>query len=165
MFYDLNKIEQIGKILDILENCQGIEQERLYHPEGDVFNHSLQVYKWALRETNDIDLLFAALLHDVGKQIDSHEHEKYGTALLGDLISDKTRWLIDNHMRFWNYIIGRMRKYKKTIRLANHEYFVELAQLGRWDNLGRNPKVKIQYDRIVIINEIKGRTENHGKNK
>ena len=72
--YNFTKISSSAPMLNLLEKCRGIEQHPVWHPEGDVFNHSLQTVKCAFRESDDIDLIVAAMLHDVGKQI-----SKWGT--------------------------------------------------------------------------------------
>ena len=49
----------------------GVEQEKKYHPEGDVYQHTLQVIDWAasLRSQAQypLGLMVAALCHDFGK--------------------------------------------------------------------------------------------------
>ena len=55
-----------------LENVQG---SPVYHPEGDVLYHSLQVFELARdRRPYDEEFLLAALLHDVGKGLDRSRH-------------------------------------------------------------------------------------------
>src|ERR1700722_17913322 len=55
-----------------LENVQG---SRVYHPEGDVLYHSLQVFEQAKdRRPYDEEFLLAALLHDIGKGLDPANH-------------------------------------------------------------------------------------------
>lgn len=154
MFYNLKRIDQIGKLFNILENCQGVNQAEKYHPEGDVFIHSIQVLKWAMRESTDIDLIFAAMLHDVGKQIDKKGHEDYSIKMLNGLISNKTAWLIKNHMRFWYFIRGDMRKLSSVKDLHQNKWIPDLCMLARWDKLGRNPHLKIEYNRIEIIEKL-----------
>ena len=61
-------------LFKMMEACQGVEQNPEWHPEGDVFNHLLQSTLIALRETQDIDLILAAMFHDVGKAEDSKNH-------------------------------------------------------------------------------------------
>jgi predicted HD phosphohydrolase len=146
--------ELMNPIFDILENCRGVEQMDEHHPEGDVFTHSLQCYWWACRESKDTDLILAALLHDVGKAVISKGHEKEGLGLLDDLVSAKTLWLIQHHMRFWTYIKGEMRKLGKCLEIANHPWLPELVQLARWDKLARNPKKKVKYDREEIMERL-----------
>ena len=63
-------------LFNALERCVGIEQNNKYHPEKDVFNHSLQVLRLAFRETIDTDLILAAMLHDVGKADNKLGHKR-----------------------------------------------------------------------------------------
>lgn len=154
MFYNLKSIEQTGKLFNILENCKGVKQIITYHPEGDVFTHLIQTLKCAMRETSDLDLIFAAMLHDVGKQIDSKGHEDYAVKMLNGLISDKTAWLIKNHMRFWYFIHGDMRKLSSVKNLHQNKWIADLCMLVRWDKIARNPYLKIEYDRVKIIDKL-----------
>jgi len=156
MFYDFKKIEGVGNLFNILENCKGVEQMDLHHPEGDVFIHSVQCLQWAFRESKDIDLIFAAMLHDVGKQVDSKGHENYALQLLEGLISEKTAWLIKNHMRIWTLILGEMKKLKKVTDFIDHKWIPELVLLARWDKMARNPNKKINYDRMEIVDRLRG---------
>lgn len=155
MFYNFIKIEEFDPLFRTLEKCRGVEQMEEHHPEGDVFIHSLQVLKWAFRESNDIDLIIAAMLHDVGKQIGSRGHEQYAVKMLKGFISPKTAWLIENHMRFWYFILGDMKKLSKVKELGSHVWFKDLAILARWDKLGRKKNQQIDYDRIEILDRLK----------
>jgi len=152
--------ENTKEIFNILELCQGINQDPEWHPEGDVFNHSLQVVKLAFRESNDVDLILAAMLHDVGKSIESHGHEQIGCKLLDSYVSSKTLFLIENHMRIWNYLEGKMHKLSKCKFLASHPYLAELIQLARWDKKGRK-KTKVKYDKGKIIERLNKATGEH----
>lgn len=144
----------MGPLFDILEKTKGVEQKEIHHPEGDVFTHSLQVLSLAFRETKDTDLILAAMLHDIGKAFDDKGHDKIAIEVLDPLVSTKTLWLIENHMRFWYFILGEMRKLSKVQELANHGWLPELALLARWDKMGRNPNRKIKYDRDKIIERL-----------
>lgn len=150
MFYEFKKYYKTDPLFRALEGCNGVEQSKEWHPEGDVLNHSLQVLCHAFRESRDIDLIVAAMVHDIGKMVDSKLHEKYAIKILGDSISEKTSWLIMNHMRFWYYQLGTMKKKKKVHELVTHPWFTELSILGRWDKCGRNPNRKVKYDRAEI---------------
>ena len=64
-----------------LENVQG---SPVYHPEGDVLYHSLQVFEQARdRRPYDEEFLLAALLHDVGKGLDRRDHVEAALAGAG----------------------------------------------------------------------------------
>lgn len=80
----------------------GITQPIKYHPEGDVFNHTMQVIDRAACKTNNPIILFSALVHDFGKietpkDILPHHynHEKHGEQLIRDFcnrIKSPTNW-------------------------------------------------------------------------
>lgn len=137
IFYKFYGRKPHAEIFRLLENCKGVIQDKTWHSEGDVFNHSLQTLRCALRESDDIDLVVAAMLHDVGKQISKCCHERYSVDLLKDHVSPKTLWLVGNHMRFWKYVCGDIKKLKKATDMVNHEWFPELAQICRWDKMAR----------------------------
>jgi hypothetical protein len=158
---DVYTKESTKEIFEILERCHSIQQDPKYHPEGDVLNHSLQTAQWAFRETNDIDLILAALLHDVGKIIESYGHEKIGCELLKGHVSTKTLFLIEHHMRIWAYINGEMKKLSSCIFLANHPWLPELIQLARFDKKGRNPNKNLEFVPNDIIDRLNKATQNH----
>jgi len=146
--------EIMSPLFEVLEACRGVTQMEKYNPAGDVFIHSLQTLKWAFRESTDTDLIIAAMMHDVGKQIDSKGHEQHGIVLIKDYISAKTEWLILNHMRVWTFILGYMKKLSKVQDLAGHPWLGDVVFLARWDKLGRNPNTKVNYNRQDIIDRL-----------
>lgn len=70
-------LQQIGRLHDVLPELAatiGIEQNPQWHPEGDVFEHSMQAVDAAAiivqnydNEGDKLILLYAALCHDLGK--------------------------------------------------------------------------------------------------
>jgi len=147
-------ITDMESILDILNDCRGVKQDPRYHPEGDVYVHSIQAFYRACHETKDIDLVFAALLHDVGKTIDNHGHEQYAIEMLRENVSIKTLWLIEQHMRIWAYLKGEMKRLGKCLELISHPWFSELIQLARFDKMARNQSWHPQSDRERIVEKL-----------
>jgi predicted HD phosphohydrolase len=83
----------------------------------------------------------AALLHDVGKGIDPHDHVAVGLEALDGTITERTHWLIEHHMlahQIADQTIGR----RTLRRLREHEYFDDLVLLGRCDRGGRQAGVE-----------------------
>ena len=94
----LNNIKETLKDtpLQILLELEGVEQEKKYHPEGNVLSHILLVVDRAagIRNyaNNPESLMLAALLHDVGKKAAtlknrsgrwiSYDHDKNGAEVL-----------------------------------------------------------------------------------
>ena len=153
--------ETMKPIFRLLHNCIGVKQMEKYHPEGDVLKHTYQVFKWAIRESMDVDLILAALLHDVGKAVDNHNHVKESVKLIENFSSCKTVWLVENHMRIWDYISGEMQGLKKCITLAGHTWLPELIQLARWDKKGRNPNSQTYFPDEEIVRILNQKAKAH----
>lgn len=114
-----------------------------HHPEGDPLYHSLQVFDLARCEAPyDLELAEAALLHDVGKAIDRAEHAEAGAAALGDLVSDRVRWLVAHHMEALALVSGKLGR-RRARRLRADPRFDELMTLRRLDTAGRRPGVAV----------------------
>uniref|UniRef100_A0A6M3ITL5 Putative HD domain-containing protein n=1 Tax=viral metagenome TaxID=1070528 RepID=A0A6M3ITL5_9ZZZZ len=144
----------MNPLFDLLESTRGVEQDIKRHPEIYVFEHSLQVLKQAFRESVDTDLILAAMLHDIGKKENSKGHEKVAVEWLNGLVSVKTLWLIEHHMRIWSLILGKMKKLGKVLELSGHPWIPELLLLARWDKSGRDPNMKVNYDRGEIMGRL-----------
>lgn len=154
-FYNFTKISGSEPLFRLLEGCRGIKQHPVWHPEGDVFSHQLQVLQHAFRESEDIDLIVAAMLHDVGKQIEKLGHEKYSVQMLEGHVSGKTLWLVGNHMRYWGYATGEMKKLSKVKEMASHKWLPDLIQVCRWDRMGRIAGATPEYHRASIIEKLR----------
>ncbi len=149
--------------LSLLLPLDRVRQDRLSHPEGDVLYHSLQVFELARqRRPWDEDFLLAALLHDIGKGIDPMDHVAAGLAVLGDHVSDRTKWLIGNHglaQRLLNGSAGaRARR-----RLTNAEDGDVLDLLASCDREGRLPgrTVCTAEEAIAYIRQLEAENEEY----
>src|SRR5205085_4231262 len=93
----------------LLLPLENVKQSPKYHPEGDVLYHSLQVFELA-KDTRpwDEEFLIAALLHDVGMGLDPYDHMGAAVSALDGLITDRTRFLIANHMLALEYKAGTL---------------------------------------------------------
>lgn len=152
-----------GKLTDTLPElaaCVGMPQNPVYHPEGDVFEHTMLVVDCAasLRDKaqNPLGFMLAALTHDLGKavatevqpdgKITAYGHEVMGLplcqAMLGRLTDDAALtayvknmvWL---HMRP-NVLAKCRSKKKKTRQLFDMSVCPEdLILLSRADASGK----------------------------
>lgn len=138
----------------ILKKCEGVKQREEFHPEKDLLEHSLQCFYQACKYTNDVDLILAALFHDVGKIKDSKGHEQYGVEMLEDYLSVKSLWLIENHMRIWYFLLGGMKKYSKVKIMMDHPFLPELAALARFDKTSRIAGKSTVFDKCAIIDML-----------
>jgi predicted nucleotidyltransferase len=124
------------RLLLPLENIPG---SPVYHPEGDVLYHSLQVFEQARdRRPYDEELLLAALLHDVGKALDPARHVEAALEALEGLITDRTRFLIEHHMDAHHYRAGSLGARVRRQLEASPD-FEDLLLLEECDQAGRVP--------------------------
>jgi predicted HD phosphohydrolase len=142
---ELNRVDQSVDRFQLYESLllplENVQQHRAYHPEGDVLYHSLQVFDLACnRLPYDEEFLLAALLHDVGKGIDPTLHVQSGLQALTGYITERTQWLIANHMlaqKILDNTIGS----RKHRSLQTNESYEELVMLAECDRDGRQPGV------------------------
>ena len=123
----------------LLIPLEKINQGRKHHPEGDALYHSLQVFDLAYEEKPyDEEFLLAALLHDVGKGIDPLDHVTSGLEALEGFITERTEWLIANHMLTHQIQDGTIGARAKR-RLQQNPDYEDLILLGECDRAGRIP--------------------------
>jgi putative nucleotidyltransferase with HDIG domain len=149
--------------LALLLPLDRVMQDRESHPEGDVLYHSLQVFELAREQCPwDEDLLLAALLHDVGKGIDPHEHVAAGLAMLRGWVSDRVLWLIENHGLAQKALDGTA-GVRARRRLAQAEDSEALDVLARCDREGRLPgrRVCTPEEALAALRELA--EENEGE--
>jgi len=144
----LRLLEEAGLLRELLPEVaamRGVPQPQEYHPEGDVFEHTVRVLE-ALRDPT-VTLAWGALLHDVGKpltyevrdRIRFPRHDEVG-AQIADQVMRKLRAsneqvervvaLVRGHMRVKDF--PQMREAKRR-RLAASDEFPELVELLRAD--------------------------------
>jgi hypothetical protein len=118
---------------------ESVKQHPKHHPEGDALYHSLQVFHLA-RDARpyDEEFLLAALLHDVGKAIDPHDHVTAGVDALRGAVTERTLWLIEHHM---DLLANREKPLPAKLKreLEGSEYYEDLKLLLELDDAGRVP--------------------------
>jgi poly(A) polymerase len=138
----------LRQILPEIDAMKGVEQPPEFHPEGDVFIHTLLLMKH-LPASCTPTLAFGALLHDVGKpptqtfedRIRFNEHERVGAEMahficrrlrMSNEATERITWLVAQHMRLAS--IPQMRESRRK-RFVREEGFDELLALCRLDCL------------------------------
>lgn len=128
-FEELRRMNHLKEFFPEVEAMIGVEQNPKFHPEGDVFEHTMLVIDQAaiLRERAEEPLAFmiSALLHDIGKivatkvdetgRISSPGHEVQGL----DLIEKQLRRLT-NHQKLIAYVINQAQMHMRPNMLAAH---------------------------------------------
>src|ERR1039458_9894996 len=149
----LDETGLLGDILPEVAAMKGVAQPPEFHPEGDVWTHTLLLLE-KLRDPT-VTLAAGALLHDVGKpptfrvadriRFDGHVEE--GVRLAHGILTrlrfsreemEQVEALIDNHMRFKD--VSRMKEstLKRFLRLPD---FAEHLELHRLDATGSNQRL------------------------
>lgn len=132
-----NRVDRFQIYEMLLLPLEKVKESRKYHPEGDALYHSLQVFELARQELPyDEEFLLAALLHDVGKAIDPHEHVAAALEALDGFITPRTAWFIEHHMEAHALLDGTL-GVRNWRRLEASEDFEELKLLARCDRDGR----------------------------
>jgi poly(A) polymerase len=132
-------------ILPEISALKGVEQPPEFHPEGDVWTHTLIMLD-GLRTGTPVTLALGVLLHDVGKpatfrvaeriRFDGHVEAgiEIARAVLNRLRYSKdeiaqVESLIANHMRFKDLPHMRESKIKRFLRMPEFEQHLELHRL------------------------------------
>jgi poly(A) polymerase len=148
-FLLLDQSGLLKQVLPEISAMKGVAQPPEFHPEGDVFVHTLLLLD-NLPQSCPVTLAWGALLHDVGKpatfrvapdRIRFDNHVDVGVKMAEEICrrlrfsNDETEQilaLVDNHMRFGH--VSRMKEstLKKFLRLPK---FDEHLALHRADSL------------------------------
>jgi poly(A) polymerase len=120
----------LAVILPEVDAMRGVEQPIEFHPEGDVFEHTLKTLS-LIKERTPVTV-WSALLHDIGKpstmvisdRIRFNNHQRIGAELAQTVLRrlkcsrafmDDVYTCIDNHMNFMNVTKMRLSTLKKFI--------------------------------------------------
>jgi len=103
-FEELEKMRQLGRWFPEVEALRGVPQNPRFHPEGDVWTHTLRVLDEAAalraEAADPLALMLAALCHDFGKAVTTEEiggvlhaygHEIEGQPLIERFLRHLTR--------------------------------------------------------------------------
>jgi putative nucleotidyltransferase with HDIG domain len=155
----LDETDLLVQVLPEISRMKGVQQPPQFHPEGDVWIHTLMLLE-QLQPGCPMTLAWGALLHDVGKPATYREapdrirfdgHVEVGVAIAADICrrfrfsNDETRQvlaLVDNHMRFADAPKMKASTLKRFFRLDN---FPEHLALHRMDCMAAHRNLDI-YD-------------------
>ena len=153
----LDETDLLVQVLPEVSKMKGVEQPPQYHPEGDVWIHTLMLLE-QLEAGCCETLAWGALLHDVGKpptfrvapdRIRFDGHVEVGVAIGAEICrrfrfsNDETHQilaLIENHMRFADAPRMKASTLKRFFRLDN---FPEHLALHRMDCLAAHRNLEI----------------------
>jgi poly(A) polymerase len=142
----LDQAGLLEQVLPEIKRMQGVEQPPQFHPEGDVWVHTLLLLE-GLPANCSRTLALGALLHDVGKpptfrvapdRIRFDNHVEVGVLMaeaicqrfrLSNEDSEQVCALVANHMRFGDVQRMKDSTLKRFLRLPKFEEHLELHRL------------------------------------
>lgn len=123
----LREMDHLKEFFPELEACIGVKQNPEYHPEGDVFEHTMLVVDCAaeLREKAkwQLGFMISALFHDLGKIVATEIQEdgritSYGHETLGLELTEKQMRRLTNHGKLIEYTKNQMWLHMRPNKLA-----------------------------------------------
>ncbi|HWE86306.1 MAG TPA: CCA tRNA nucleotidyltransferase [Terracidiphilus sp.] len=153
----LDETDLLVQVLPEISNMKGVQQPPQFHPEGDVFIHTMLLLQ-QLPPRCPRTLAWGALLHDVGKpptfrvapdRIRFDGHVEVGVAMAAEILrrfrfsNEDTRQilsLVENHMRFADAPRMKASTLKRFFRLP---CFEEHLELHRMDCLAAHANLEI----------------------
>ena len=142
----LDETGLLAEVLPEIARMKGVEQPAQFHPEGDVWTHTLMLLE-QLEPGCSMTLAWGALLHDVGKpptfrrapdRIRFDGHVDVGVAMGAEICrrfrfsNEETRAalaLIENHMRFADAERMKASTLKRFFRLDRFEEHLALHRM------------------------------------
>jgi len=146
----LSETGLLALLLPEVEQMRGVAQPPRFHPEGDVWEHTMRLLDILSSETaphTNPALAWAALLHDVGKPaakteddrgIHFYGHVRRGVAIAEDLMRrlrfsnaqrETVARLIGQHMDFMNVTKMRPARLKRFLRMPDFDLHLQLHRL------------------------------------
>jgi poly(A) polymerase len=145
-FLLLDETGLLREVLPEISAMKGVEQPPQYHPEGDVFVHTLLLLQ-NLPHPCSATLAWGALLHDVGKpptfrvapdRIRFDGHVEVGVKMAEDICrrlrfsnddTEQVLALVNNHMRFADITRMKESTLKRFLRLPRFEEHLDMHRM------------------------------------
>ena len=145
----LDELGLLSHVLPEIARMKGVQQPTQFHPEGDVWIHTLLMLEM-LPAGASPTLAWGTLLHDVGKpptfapptgpegRIRFDGHVEVGTKMAEDICrrfrfsnddTEQIAALVANHLRFKDVLQMRQSTLKRFLRLPRFEEHLELHRL------------------------------------
>lgn len=136
----------LAQVLPEVGAMKGVEQPPQFHPEGDVWVHTLLLLE-GLEKGASKSLAWGVLLHDVGKpptfrvapdRIRFDQHAEVGTKMAEAIcrrlrfandVTEQVSALVANHMRFGDVKKMKASTLKRFMRLPHFDEHLELHRL------------------------------------
>ena len=161
----------LNHILPEVEALKGCPQNPIYHPEGDVWNHTMKAVK-QLKKNCTPSLAWATLLHDIGKPKSlafkpdgnptSHGHELTGSQIANQILTrlrapNKLTKVVESHirchMKFHSVQMMKESTLRKFVAEPAFEEKLSLHQIDSLAGAGQLENYQFTADYIVPLQE------------
>ena len=125
--------------------------------------HSLQTASRALREEASDEMVVAALLHDIGDEIEPLNHSELAASVLKPFVSERTRWIVEKHGLFQTYYYNHHYGKDPDLRdeFQGHKFYEDTINFcHNWDQSSFDPNYNTipLKDFIPMVGRIFSRT-------
>ena len=140
----LNKLEH-EFIQDLPDRLLGALEGLRHSLSGyqiDRLEHSLQSASRAEDDGADIELIVAALVHDLGDDLAPHNHSQMAAAIIRPYVRAEVTWIIEHHGVFQMFYYGDAMGVDKDERerYRGHKWFDSCERFcGQWDQRAFDP--------------------------
>ena len=166
-FLLLDQTGLLRQVLPEISAMKGVEQPAQFHPEGDVFVHTLLLLD-KLPPASPVTLAWGALLHDVGKpptfrvaeRIRFDGHVEVGVKMAQEILhrlrfsnedSEQILALVANHMKFAHVQQMKDSTFKKFVRMRDFEEHLDLHRLDCLSSHGDLTSYNFTRQRVAAI--------------
>jgi tRNA nucleotidyltransferase (CCA-adding enzyme) len=151
--YGFGVMDHLGLLEILLPEIwvlRDIEQNPIYHPEGNVMNHTYLCVDYEPIESRTLIEQLARLWHDVGKLYGSKGHEEVSAKMVrnkfpirltndNDIINGVAN-IVENHMKLYNGDITRARV-KRIAANIDVGQLVRMTRADKFSRIGLDPKI------------------------
>jgi len=167
-FEDMQDLGLLAHVLPEIEAMKGVAQPKMYHREGSVWAHAMRAIRTLSGErAEDLRLLWATLLHDVGKpktfaieeRIRFDKHAEVSATMANEILNrlrfpkkdiEAICWAVEHHMSLFHLLEKDADELMKR-RWFTHPYFPLLLEVHRADAAGTLPPDYHSYNELYKL--------------
>ncbi|GAC1309704.1 MAG: HD domain-containing protein [Steroidobacteraceae bacterium] len=137
--YEANFVRKLPEVM--LASLENLNQSLEGYPVSRL-EHSLQAATRARRAGADIELIVAALIHDIGDVLAPFNHAEVAAAVLRPYVRPEVTWIVEQHGLFQTYYYAHHRGGDRHARevFAAHPWFESCKNFcANWDQCSFDP--------------------------
>jgi len=129
-FRELRRMDHLKEFFPEIHGLIGVEQNPKFHPEGDVFEHTMLVVDAAAalrdRAEQPLGFMLSALMHDIGKIVATEVQEDgritaYGHEVQGLPMVEAQMKRLTNHQKLTTYVLNQSELHMRPNMMARNK--------------------------------------------